>query len=223
MDAARAASHEHPARVLGVILGDARGAADVNAQVGTGSRLDRRDRADPAQRRGGQAPRVGRAAAAAARLPRRDLVAHRRPDGPRRRPARRPRPAPDHRRGRGHPRQARKAIHTQCASYAPGNTDLAWTRLTPWRALLAAALDQHHAEGDRRRRSPPSGSARAPTCWSPGWPTGSRCTSTRTNSDGPGHHRGGARDQARARSGSAGPTASWPRSPPPASPTGRSR
>jgi glucose-6-phosphate dehydrogenase assembly protein OpcA len=32
---------------------------------------------------------------------------------------------------------------TQCQSYAPGNTDLSWTRLTPWRALLAAALDQH--------------------------------------------------------------------------------
>ena len=31
---------------------------------------------------------------------------------------------------------------TQCGSYAEGNTDLAWTRLTPWRALLAAALDQ---------------------------------------------------------------------------------
>src|SRR5699024_7805116 len=26
--------------------------------------------------------------------------------------------------------------------YCPGDTDLAWTRLTPWRALLAAALDQ---------------------------------------------------------------------------------
>ena len=36
-----------------------------------------------------------------------------------------------------------KAMHTQCASYATGNTDLAWTRITPWRALLAAALDQH--------------------------------------------------------------------------------
>ncbi|MEU9178199.1 glucose-6-phosphate dehydrogenase assembly protein OpcA [Streptomyces sp. NPDC048550] len=28
------------------------------------------------------------------------------------------------------------------ASYASGDTDLAWTRLTPWRALLAAAMDQ---------------------------------------------------------------------------------
>jgi glucose-6-phosphate dehydrogenase assembly protein OpcA len=36
-----------------------------------------------------------------------------------------------------------RALHRQCASYAPGNTDLAWTRITPWRALLAAALDQH--------------------------------------------------------------------------------
>ncbi|MGW0389516.1 glucose-6-phosphate dehydrogenase assembly protein OpcA [Streptomyces sp. NPDC003042] len=30
----------------------------------------------------------------------------------------------------------------RAASYAPGDTDLAWTRLTPWRSLLAAALDQ---------------------------------------------------------------------------------
>ena len=49
-------------------------------------------------------------------------------------------------------RQAAGASHRQCAAYAPGNTDLAWTRLTPWRALLAAALDQHPLEGDRRRR-----------------------------------------------------------------------
>ncbi len=35
------------------------------------------------------------------------------------------------------------ALRNQCKAYTPGNTDLAWTRLTPWRALLAAALDQH--------------------------------------------------------------------------------
>lgn len=28
------------------------------------------------------------------------------------------------------------------ANYEPGDTDLAWTRTTPWRAMLAAALDQ---------------------------------------------------------------------------------
>ncbi|MET8080798.1 glucose-6-phosphate dehydrogenase assembly protein OpcA [Streptomyces sp. NPDC005303] len=31
-------------------------------------------------------------------------------------------------------------------SYAPGDTDLAWTRLTPWRSMLAAALDQARAQ-----------------------------------------------------------------------------
>jgi glucose-6-phosphate dehydrogenase assembly protein OpcA len=36
-----------------------------------------------------------------------------------------------------------KAIYHQCESYTKGNTDMAWTRITPWRALLAAALDQH--------------------------------------------------------------------------------
>ena len=36
MLAAKRASREHPSRVLGVILGDARGAAQVNAQVGSG-------------------------------------------------------------------------------------------------------------------------------------------------------------------------------------------
>ncbi|AJE43484.1 glucose-6-phosphate dehydrogenase assembly protein OpcA [Streptomyces nodosus] len=33
-------------------------------------------------------------------------------------------------------------LETRVSSYAPGDTDLAWTRLTPWRSLLAAALDQ---------------------------------------------------------------------------------
>jgi glucose-6-phosphate dehydrogenase assembly protein OpcA len=30
--------------------------------------------------------------------------------------------------------------------YTPGDTDLAWARITSWRSLLAAALDQPHAE-----------------------------------------------------------------------------
>ncbi|MFE6281979.1 glucose-6-phosphate dehydrogenase assembly protein OpcA [Streptomyces sp. NPDC057877] len=34
------------------------------------------------------------------------------------------------------------ALETRVKSYAPGDTDLAWTRLTPWRSMLAAALDQ---------------------------------------------------------------------------------
>jgi glucose-6-phosphate dehydrogenase assembly protein OpcA len=38
-------------------------------------------------------------------------------------------------------RQPIKALELRRTSYADGDTDLAWTRLTPWRALLAAALD----------------------------------------------------------------------------------
>lgn len=33
-------------------------------------------------------------------------------------------------------------LEVRARSYAPGDTDLAWTRLTPWRSMLAAALDQ---------------------------------------------------------------------------------
>ena len=45
-----------------------------------------------------------------------------------------------------------KALRGQCEAYAPGNTDLAWTRITPWRALLAAALDQQPLKVRRVRR-----------------------------------------------------------------------
>lgn len=31
-------------------------------------------------------------------------------------------------------------------AYVPGDTDFAWTRITPWRTLLAAALDQPYGE-----------------------------------------------------------------------------
>jgi glucose-6-phosphate dehydrogenase assembly protein OpcA len=37
-----------------------------------------------------------------------------------------------------------KALAERLASYREGDTDLAWTRITPWRALLAANLDQPH-------------------------------------------------------------------------------
>lgn len=37
------------------------------------------------------------------------------------------------------------ALRTRAEHYLPGDTDLSWTRLTPWRALLAASLDQYPA------------------------------------------------------------------------------
>src|SRR5215210_619018 len=37
------------------------------------------------------------------------------------------------------------ALKARAKEYSPGDADLSWTRLTPWRALLAAALDQYPA------------------------------------------------------------------------------
>lgn len=42
--------------------------------------------------------------------------------------------------------QSRPVLEARARSYAPGDTDLAWTRLTPWRSTLAAALDQARIE-----------------------------------------------------------------------------
>ncbi|MGW6782688.1 glucose-6-phosphate dehydrogenase assembly protein OpcA [Streptomyces sp. NPDC054987] len=33
-------------------------------------------------------------------------------------------------------------LGSRAGAYAPGDTDLSWTRITPWRSMLAAALDQ---------------------------------------------------------------------------------
>ncbi|WP_326814231.1 MULTISPECIES: glucose-6-phosphate dehydrogenase assembly protein OpcA [unclassified Streptomyces] len=37
-------------------------------------------------------------------------------------------------------------LGVRAKSYTPGDTDLAWTRITPWRSMLAAALDQKPVE-----------------------------------------------------------------------------
>ena len=89
------------------------------------------------------------------------LVAGGRPAGPGEGPAGRARPAPDHRR-RTPPSTRSGAVGARAEAYAPGDTDLAWTRITPWRSMLAAALDQKH-----RARSPSAaveGEAYNPSC-----------------------------------------------------------
>ena len=37
-------------------------------------------------------------------------------------------------------------LAVRAKSYTPGDTDLSWTRITPWRSMLAAALDQKPVE-----------------------------------------------------------------------------
>ncbi len=142
MDAARAASQEHPARVLGVILGDARGKPVVNAQVGTGSGWSGET---ALIRLKGGVVKHPESVVLPLLLPDSPVAVWWPTDAPQD-PAADPLGALAQRRitdAAAATRTRTKAIHTQCAAYSKGNTDLAWTRITPWRALLAAALDQH--------------------------------------------------------------------------------
>jgi glucose-6-phosphate dehydrogenase assembly protein OpcA len=145
MDAARQASHEHPARVLGVILGDGRGAAQVNAQVGTGAGWTGET---ALIRLKGEVVKHAESVVLPLLLPDSPVAIWWPADAPED-PAEDPLGALAQRRitdAAATTRGKTKAMETQCASYAPGNTDLAWTRITPWRALLASALDQHRVK-----------------------------------------------------------------------------
>src|SRR3954471_13562737 len=141
MHAAQKASHEHPARVLGVILGDARGAPHINAQVGTG---DGWTGETALIRLKGEVVKHAESVVLPLLLPD-SPVSLWWPSDPPANPSEDPLGRLAQRRitdAAAALRGKSRAIHTQCSSYAPGNTDLAWTRITPWRALLAAALDQ---------------------------------------------------------------------------------
>jgi glucose-6-phosphate dehydrogenase assembly protein OpcA len=150
MRAAQAASHEHPARVLGVVLGRARGASTVRAQVGIGNGWTGET---ALIRLSGEVVRHPESVVLPLLLPDSPVAVwwpadH--PDDPSRDPIgqlaqRRITDAAFVSRGKI------RALHHQCAAYAKGNTDLAWTRITPWRALLAAALDQQPLKVTRVR------------------------------------------------------------------------
>ncbi len=141
MQAARNASREHPARVLGVILGDGRGSPRVDARVGIGSGWTGETAMIHLK---GEATKHPESVVVPLLLPDSPVVVWwptRAPDDPAEDPLGRlaRRRITD---TAAVPRNRAKAMLTQCRAYAPGNTDLAWTRITSWRALLAAALDQ---------------------------------------------------------------------------------
>ncbi|AQP44124.1 glucose-6-phosphate dehydrogenase assembly protein OpcA [Tessaracoccus flavus] len=61
----------------------------------------------------------------------------------------------------------REALTRRAGNHAPGDTDLTWTRLTRWRALLAAALDQSQATvtGGMVRSAPDNAPATLLAAW----------------------------------------------------------
>ncbi|MEP9383164.1 glucose-6-phosphate dehydrogenase assembly protein OpcA [Nocardioides sp. KR10-350] len=142
MESAQTAAQEHPARVLGVVIGPKRGAGRVDAEVGIGAG------------RGGETALI-RLTGEVAQYPDSVVLPLLLPDSPvvvwwpsaaPADPAEDPIGRLAQRRitdAASAPRARSRAMATACTTYAKGNTDLAWTRLTPWRALLAAALDQH--------------------------------------------------------------------------------
>lgn len=142
MAAAKRASREHPSRVLCVILGSARGAGHVHAQVSMG---DGWGGETAVIRLKGEVVKHAESVVLPLLLPDSPVAIWWPVDAPDD-VAHDPLGALAQRRitdSSSASRGKSSAMQRQCQHYAVGNTDLSWTRLTPWRALLAAALDQH--------------------------------------------------------------------------------
>ncbi len=140
MRASRVISREHPARVLGVILRSRRGASSLDAQVRIGN-----DSAGESVilRMSGELTQHAESVVLPLLLPDSPVVAWWPGSAPKV-PALDPLGslAPRRLTDAAAARTRHAALLRVARSYHPGDTDLAWTRLTPWRALLAAALDQ---------------------------------------------------------------------------------
>jgi glucose-6-phosphate dehydrogenase assembly protein OpcA len=142
LKAAAATAMEHPARILGVIRGSAKAETRLDAEIriGQGSSGE-----TVLLRMSGELIKHAESVLLPLLLPDSPVVAWwpaQAPDDP----AGSPIGALAERRitdSAAAPRSKSTALRVQAEHYADGNTDLAWTRLTPWRALLAAALDQH--------------------------------------------------------------------------------
>lgn len=142
--AAKAVSREHPSRILCVVRRPARGAPNLDAEVRIG---DGGSGETVLLRMSGELAKHPESVVLPLLLPDSPVVVWwptKAPDDPASDPLgrlarRRITDAATVQRGRT------TAMLTQATNYAPGNTDLSWTRLTPWRALLAAALDQYPA------------------------------------------------------------------------------
>jgi glucose-6-phosphate dehydrogenase assembly protein OpcA len=141
MKAANEAGREHPSRVLVAILRPGRGAPSLDAEVRVGEGI-------PGEavllRLHGDLAKVPESVVTPLLLPDSPVIVWWPGGGPKV-----PADDPLGRLGR---RKVTDAAATRRASvdftaraegYQPGDTDFAWTRLTPWRALMAAALDQY--------------------------------------------------------------------------------
>ncbi|WP_040588039.1 glucose-6-phosphate dehydrogenase assembly protein OpcA [Sciscionella marina] len=140
IDAANDASREHPCRVLVVARGAKRAAARFDAQVRIGG--DAGASEVVVLRLYGPLADEGASCVEPLLLPDAPIVAWWPFDAPAV-PATDPigRLADRRITDSANTKRPIKALEQRAASYTDGDTDLAWTRLTSWRAMLASALD----------------------------------------------------------------------------------
>lgn len=139
--AANDASREHPCRVLVVVTGTRRGVSRLDGQIRVGG--DAGASEVVVARLYGELARHGDAVVVPLLLPDAPVVAWW-PGEPPTVPSQDAIGAMAQRRitDAGAARRPARSLQALVAGHAPGDTDLSWSRLTLWRGLLAAALDQ---------------------------------------------------------------------------------
>ena len=144
-EAMRAASHvstEHPSRILGVVRGDGRGRPRLDAEVSIGQGASGEM---VLLRMTGRLVKHPVSVVTPLLLPDSPVVVWWPADAPED-PAGDPLGQLARRRitdAAAATKSRTQVLAQRARRHTPGDTDLAWTRLTPWRALLAAGLDQH--------------------------------------------------------------------------------
>ena len=141
IEAANSASREHPCRVIVIVQGNKRGVDRLDAQIRVGG--DAGASEVIVLRLYGKLATHGDSVVTPLLLPDSPLVAWWPTDAPAQ-PVEDPIGAMAQRRitDAAMARNPRKELDRRQEGYAAGDTDLAWTRVTKWRGLLAAALDQ---------------------------------------------------------------------------------
>jgi glucose-6-phosphate dehydrogenase assembly protein OpcA len=183
IESANHASHEHPCRILAVVRGTARGSARLDAQIRVGG--DAGASEVIVLRAFGPLTAHAESVVIPLLLPDAPVVAWW--------PGESPSVPADDPVGRLAQRRITDAaacrrpvaaLTDRARTYRPGDTDLAWTRVTGWRALLAAALDQPPMEKVTAARV--VGAADSPSAdLLAGWlAMALRCPVTRTKASG---------------------------------------
>ncbi|MBD0293054.1 MAG: glucose-6-phosphate dehydrogenase assembly protein OpcA [Jiangellaceae bacterium] len=141
IEAANHASHEHPCRILTVVEGSSRGSARLDGQIRIGG--DAGAAEVVVLRAFGPLTAHPESVVLPLLLPDAPVVAwwpHEAPKVPADDPV--GRLAQRRITDAAAARRPGATLAARAGSYRPGDTDLAWSRITGWRALLAAVLDQ---------------------------------------------------------------------------------